>query len=125
MRPEKERSWIGEGWVAAGGTLASAVLVASHCLAPVIFLLFGTTVGALSALNALQPYRPWFIAAGFGFWGYGVYRLYFRSRAGNDGAVCASGYGSASAWTRTLLWVGLGVLLVAIVLPKLALYLAS
>ncbi len=124
MRPERERFGVSEGWLAAG-TLASAALVASHCLVPVILLVFGTTVGALSAVNALQPYRPWFIAAGFGFWGYGVYRLYLRSGAEDDGGVCASGYRRPSAWTRTLLWVGLGVLLVAIVLPKLALYFAS
>lgn len=53
---------------------------------PILFLVFGTTFGALSALSALEHYEPCFIAAGFGFWGYGVYQ----------------------GRSRTLLWVGLG-----------------
>jgi hypothetical protein len=89
--------------LAAAGTLVSAGLVASHCVGPILFLLFGTTFGALSALSALEHYRPCFIAAGFGFWGYGVY----QSRS------------------RTLLWVGLVALLVALALPRLALLLAG
>ena len=89
--------------LAAAGTLASAGLVASHCLGPILFLVFGTTFGALSTLSALERYQPCFIAAGFGFWGYGVYQ----------------------GRSRTLLWVGLGALLVAIALPRLALLLAG
>ena len=85
--------------LAAAGTLASAGLVASHCLGPILFLVFGTTFGALSALTALERYQPCFIAAGFGFWAYGVYL----------------------GRSRTLLWVGLGALIIAIALPKLAL----
>jgi len=88
--------------LAAAGTLASAGLVASHCLGPVLFLVFGTTFGALSGLSALERYRTCFIIAGFGFWGYGVYQ----------------------GRSRTLLWVGLGALLVAIALPRLALLFA-
>jgi hypothetical protein len=89
--------------LAAAGTLASAGLVASHCLGPVLFLLFGTTFGALSGLSALERYRTCFIVIGFGFWGYGVYQ----------------------GRSRTLLWIGLGALLLAIALPRFALLLAS
>ena len=94
---------VTRGRLAAAGTLASAGLVASHCLGPVLFLIFGTTFGALSALSALEHYRPCFIAAGFGFWGYGVYQ----------------------GRSRTLLWVGLAALLLAIALPRLALLLSG
>lgn len=123
QKRETRRSLAGRGRLATVGTLASAGLVASHCLGPVVFLLFGTTVGALSALAALERYRPWFIAAGFAFWSYGAYRLYFGSPVGAGGAACSGQ--RPLARTRTLLWVGLGVLLIAIVLPKLALYFAS
>ena len=40
-----------EAGLAATGTLASAALAASHCLGAVVFLVFGPTVGALSALG--------------------------------------------------------------------------
>ena len=89
--------------LAAAGTLASAGLIASHCLGPILFLGFGTTFGALSAVSALERYRPCFIAVGFGFWGYGFYQ----------------------GRSRTLLWVGFGALLVAIALQRLALLLAG
>jgi hypothetical protein len=77
---------VGRGRLAAAGTLASAGLVASHCVGPVVFLAFGTTMGALSVLSALERFRPCFIAAGFAFWGHGVYRVYFGLPAQTDGA---------------------------------------
>ena len=44
------------------GALVSAALVASCCLGPVLFLLFGASIGALSTLGTLEPYRPHFVA---------------------------------------------------------------
>lgn len=104
--------------IVTAGTLASAALVASCCLSPVLFLLFGTTIGALGSLSVLEPYRAYFMTAGFGFWGYGFYRLYVRNPAGRDGVACACEQPSRGA--RALLWVMLGVLVLAIVYPRLA-----
>jgi mercuric ion transport protein len=50
--------------LAAGGAIGAAVLIASCCLAPTLFLLLGVSVGALSTASALEPYRPIFIAFG-------------------------------------------------------------
>ena len=58
--------------------MASALAVASGCIGPVLFLLFGTTIGALSSLGVLAPYRVYFIVAGVGLWSYGFYGLYLR-----------------------------------------------
>jgi mercuric ion transport protein len=102
------------------GTLLSAALVASCCLGPVLFLLFGASIGALSALGALEPYRPYFITAALGFWGYGFYRLYLR-RPVAAGAQCATGTcGRPSSGARVLLWIALAVLILAITYPSLA-----
>lgn len=101
------------------GTLASAALVASCCVGPVLFLLFGASIGALSALGALEPYRVWFVTAAVGFWGYGFYRLYLRQPVAS-GAACTEGCERPSAGVRVLLWVALGVLVLAIVFPSLA-----
>ena len=46
------------------GSLGASFLVASCCLAPTIFVLFGVSIGALGWFTALEPYRPWFMAAG-------------------------------------------------------------
>ena len=105
------------------GTLVSAALVASCCLSPVLFLLFGTTIGMLGSLSVLEPYRVYFVMAGFGFWGYGFYRLYVRNPAGRAGVACACERPSRGA--RALLWVMLGVLVLAIVYPRLAVYYAG
>ena len=121
---EAGQSIVGAGRLAAAGVIASAALVASHCLGAVLLLAFGTTLGALSAVRALEPYRPLFIAAGFGFWGYGFYRLYFRPAAGTDGAGHVSlcdGVGKA----RAFLWGSLCILLAAIMLPTVASYFAG
>lgn len=46
------------------GSLGASFLVASCCLAPTIFVLFGVSFGALGWFTALEPYRPWFMAGG-------------------------------------------------------------
>ena len=109
--------------LAVAGVLASAGLVASHCLGAVVFLVFGSTMGVLGAVRALEPYRPYFIAVGFSSWGYGFYRLYVRSVGADEAmrvGVCES-VGRA----RAFLWVSLCVLLLALALPTVAAHLAG
>ncbi len=63
--------------LATGGALGLSVLIASCCLGPALFLLFGVSVGALGALSVLEPYQPYFIGAGvlaLGFAGYQIFR---------------------------------------------------
>jgi hypothetical protein len=111
--------------LATAGTLASAALIASCCVGPVLFLVFGTTIGALSSLGILEPYRAYFIGGGFGFWGYGFYRLYVRTPVTPGGVACAEACERPSSRARALLWVGFAILLLAIALPRLALYYAG
>jgi mercuric ion transport protein len=112
----------GKDYVPAAGALASAALIASCCLGPVLFLAFGISIGALGGLSALEPYRPLFIAAGFGSWGYGFLRLY-RPRPGTAASdPCGPGCERPSRWARRLLWVGLAILVLATVLPNVASY---
>lgn len=103
------------------GASASAVLVGSCCVAPVLFLLFGTTVGALSVLHVLDPYRAHLIATGVGLWGYGFYRLYLRRTGGTSGTACVGACERRSRRARILLWMALGGLVLAVVYPKLVL----
>jgi mercuric ion transport protein len=74
--------------LATGGGIGASLLIASCCLAPTLFVLFGLSVGGLAALASLEPYRPLFIAAG------GLSLLYAgsRLRAGggeSGGAECS------------------------------------
>lgn len=111
--------------IATAGVFASAALIASCCIGPALFLVFGTMIGALSGLSILEPYRMPFIATGFAFWGYGFYRLYVRPPAGANGAACTTACERPSHRARLLLWVGLAILLLAITFPRLALYYAG
>lgn len=63
--------------LATGGAIGLSVLIASCCIAPTLFLLFGVSVGALGTFSALEPYQPYFIGAGvlaLGFAGHQIFR---------------------------------------------------
>ena len=42
------------------GGLVSAILASTCCLGPLLFLLFGVSVGSLGFLQAFAPYHSWF-----------------------------------------------------------------
>lgn len=50
--------------LATGGAIGASLAIASCCVAPTLFLLFGVSLGSLGMLASLEPYRPIFIGAG-------------------------------------------------------------
>ncbi|MFQ5515429.1 MAG: mercuric transporter MerT family protein [Myxococcota bacterium] len=106
--------------LATGGVLGLSFLVASCCLAPAVFILFGVSVGALGALEALEPYRPIFIALGTGALLYAGVRLYRPGSPSDDAEcadrICAPGAGSRRR-TRALFTIAAVVFVVSIVYP--------
>ncbi len=79
--------------LATGGAVGASLLIASCCVAPTVFLLFGVSVGVLGLLTALEPYRPIFIAAGGGALAYAAWRAWRPEPAGSavacEDATCA------------------------------------
>ncbi len=77
--------------VASGVAIGLSVLIASCCIAPTLFLVFGVSIGALGALSALEPYQPYFIGAvvlALGFAGHQIFRSAdIEADCGND--ACA------------------------------------
>ena len=67
--------------LATGSVLGLSFLIASCCLAPGLFLLFGISVSALGALAVFEPYRPIFIALGAAALLYAARRIYRRDVA--------------------------------------------
>jgi mercuric ion transport protein len=61
------------------GSIAGALLAASCCIGPVIFIIFGTSVGFLSKLMVLDPYRPYMLGAAFLMLGYSFWKLYLKN----------------------------------------------
>ncbi|MCS7284128.1 MAG: mercuric transporter MerT family protein [Hydrogenobacter thermophilus] len=98
------------------GSIVGAVasfLASSCCIAPTLFVVFGTSAGSLSSLSALEPYRWYFLAVGYGSVLYSIYRLYMRKKLS-----CAC---NEPFWTqklsRGLAWVSLVLLIVATFYP--------
>lgn len=62
--------------LATGGALGLSILIASCCIGPTLFLLFGVSVGGLGAFSVLGPYQPIFIGAGLAALAFAGYRIF-------------------------------------------------
>ena len=67
--------------LATGSVLGVSFLIASCCLGPALFLLFGVSIGALGWFSTLEPYRPFLIVIGASLLAYAGFRVY---RPGSD-----------------------------------------
>ncbi len=82
--------------LATSGALGLSVLIASCCIGPTRFLLFGVSVGSLGAFSVLEPYQPIFIGAGLVALGFAGHRIFRESPTGEYCAddACAPDSGS-------------------------------
>ena len=110
---------ISKETLATTGIIGAALLTASCCLAPALFIVFGISASALTRLGAIEPYRPFFIAAGglclvaAGWWIYG--------RRERPAAACGDDHCTVDSprqrRTRLLFWIGAAAFVAAIVYP--------
>jgi mercuric ion transport protein len=70
--------------LATSGALGLSVLIASCCIGPTLFLLFGVSVGALGAFSVLEPYQPYFVGAGALALGFAGHRIFRPAEMGTD-----------------------------------------
>lgn len=75
------------------GSLVAGVLAAVGasvcCVGPLVLLSLGIGGAWIANLTALEPMRPWFIAATLLFLGLAFRRLYVQPRVCEPGAMCA------------------------------------
>ncbi len=64
--------------ISSFGTILASLLAASSCIGPVIFIVFGTSVGFLGKLSFLMPLKPYLLAAAFLMLGYSFWKLYLK-----------------------------------------------
>lgn len=106
--------------LATGGVLGLSVLIASCCLGPALFLLFGVSVGALGALSVFEPVRPYLIGVGGALLLYAGWRIHRPAPAGEEAEcadeACAS-RSPARRLSRRLFWVASGTYVIAVAYP--------
>ena len=77
---------------ARGSLLAGALAAVGAsvcCVGPLVLLMLGIGGAWISNLTALEPLRPWFIAATLLFLGRAFRRLYLQPQVCEPGAACA------------------------------------
>jgi mercuric ion transport protein len=76
-----------KGSLVAG--VLSAIGASVCCVGPLVLLTLGIGGAWIANLTALEPLRPWFIAATLLFLGLAFRRLYLQPQVCEPGAVCA------------------------------------
>jgi mercuric ion transport protein len=99
-------------WSLAAGFLA-ALGASVCCVLPLVMVSLGLGGAWLAHLTALEPWRPWFIAATAIALGMAGWRLYGPNAGCDDDRVCANV--GVQRRQRVVLW-----LVVAVVVPLLA-----
>ncbi len=111
-RPSKaevqESSNQGQERLLAAGGVVGAIVAASCCVLPLIFVTLGISGAWISSLTALEPYKPYFLAATAILLGAGFWHVYFRpKKACEEGSYCARPKSShitqAALWLATVL----------------------
>lgn len=91
-----------KGWLATGGVLG-ALLASSCCIVPLALVTLGVSGAWIGTLTALEPYKPYTVAAALVVIGLGFRHVYFRTRpVCVDGTYCARP--ASSRITKSALW---------------------
>ncbi|MFZ5619293.1 MAG: mercuric transporter MerT family protein [Pseudomonadota bacterium] len=93
----------GSGWLATGGVVG-AVLASSCCIGPLVLVSLGVSGAWIGNLTALEPFKPYFLAATALLLGLGFWQVYFRKKpACEEGSYCARP--ESSLITKSALWI--------------------
>lgn len=106
------------------GSLAAGVLAAIGasvcCVGPLVLLTLGIGGAWVANLTAMEPLRPWFIAATLVFLGLAFRRLYLQPQVCEPGTACADS--TVSRRQRIIFWIVTAALLALLSVPWLAPY---
>lgn len=104
------------------GSLVAGVLAAIGasvcCVGPLVLLTLGIGGAWIANLTALEPMRPWFIAATLIFLGLAFRRLYLQPQVCEPGVPCAEPL--VIRRQRAIFWVVVLALLALLAVPWLA-----
>ena len=98
-------------WLTSAGVIA-AILASSCCVVPLILVLLGISGAWIGNLTALEPYKPYFIAAALILIGLAFWHVYWRPRPQCAGeSYCAKP--ASSIVTRSALWFATALVVIA------------
>lgn len=95
--------------------IAAAMGASACCVLPLVLFALGISGAWIGNLVALEPYKPYFIAAAVMFLGFGFYKVYSKPKAEacEEGTFCARPdsnlINKISLWLAAIL-VGLAIL---------------
>lgn len=105
----------GLGSLAIGG--AAAVVASACCLGPLVLVTLGITGAWIGNLTALEPYRPWFIAAALLALIFAYRAIFRQADECAPSEVCASSRGKVAS--KTIFYVVCALVGIAMVFPYL------
>ena len=76
-----KRETVATSSALGGGALGTALVFVTGCLGTKVLLFLGISSGALSGLEALEPYRPLLLVVGGAAFAFGLWRIVRRRRA--------------------------------------------
>jgi mercuric ion transport protein len=97
----------------ATGAVVGAILASACCVVPLLLVTLGISGAWIGNLTALEPYKPYVATVTLGLIGLGFWRVHFQPKpACEEGTYCARP--QASLVTKTALWIGAAITLLAI-----------
>lgn len=98
--------------------MLAAIGASVCCVGPLLLLMLGIGGAWVANLSAVEPLRPWFIAATAVFLGLAFRRLYLQPEVCESGAACAETM--VLKRQRLIFWVVAVALLALLSMPWLA-----
>ena len=100
--------------------IASAIGAAACCILPLVLFALGISGAWIGNLVALEPYKPYFIAAAVMFLGIGFYKVYSKPKpeACEEGTFCARP--DSNLINKISLWLATILVALAIFWPYIA-----
>lgn len=96
----------------AAGGIFGALLASSCCVVPVVFVVLGVSGAWIGNLTALEPYKPYFLAATAALLAAGFRYAYFKpKKACEDGSYCA--HPASGRITKSILWIATMLVLIS------------
>jgi mercuric ion transport protein len=100
-----------------GAGLIAAIAATFCCMTPLILFLLGITGAWMANLNAIEPYRPYFLIASAIFVAIGFWRVYMKPRAPDckPGGFCVMP--ESGRVNKIMLWVTMAIIVLVLLYP--------